>query len=93
MFPEGTRREKGLRKKHTARWQFRRRADRSGRGPARSPAGIAGTDGLTHPRHCASHTASRSSWPDLGSMPIEDAAHDATDRLSFAIAKLEGSLS
>ena len=47
MFPEGTRRSKGLVKRHEARWHTRRGADRArGRACRSCPPGSRGTDRL-----------------------------------------------
>lgn len=89
MFPEGTRRTKGMRKRHRARWHT---------GAARIaleaevplvPAGIAGTDRLARLgplRVCYGPSLDLS---DLEPMPLADAARVATDRLRGAIAELE----
>ena len=45
MFPEGTRREKGLRKRHEARWRSGAARIALEAGVPLVPAGIAGTDG------------------------------------------------
>jgi 1-acyl-sn-glycerol-3-phosphate acyltransferase len=93
MFPEGTRRQKGLRKKHEARWHT---------GAARIaleapvplvPAGIAGTDRLARlgPLHVA--YGAPIALEDLFEVPVGEAARIATDRLRAAIVELEESLS
>jgi 1-acyl-sn-glycerol-3-phosphate acyltransferase len=93
MFPEGTRRQKGLRKKHTARWRSGAARIALEAGVPLVPAGIAGTDGLSHLAPLRVAYGDPIELADLGSMPLEDAAQAATDRLSVAIAELEGSLS
>jgi 1-acyl-sn-glycerol-3-phosphate acyltransferase len=92
MFPEGTRRHKGLRKKHEARWHT---------GAARIaleadvplvPAGIAGTDRLGRLGPLCVAYGSPVPLGDLAGVPVSDGARIATDRLRDAITKLEGSL-
>ena len=82
MFPEGTRRQKGLRKRHEARWRSGAARIALEAGVPLVPAGISGTDGLTRLARCASRSAIRSRSDDLGVMPLDDAAQAATDRLS-----------
>jgi 1-acyl-sn-glycerol-3-phosphate acyltransferase len=93
MFPEGTRREKGLRKKHTARWHAGAARIALEAGVPLVPAGIAGTDELSRLGRLRVVYGSPIELGDLGSMPVEDAAFAATDRLRAAISELEGSLS
>ena len=89
MFPEGTRREKGIRKKHEARWRT---------GAARIaleadvplvPAGIAGTERLARlgPVRVAYGPPIR--VDDLAELPTGEAARVATDRLVDAVRELE----
>jgi 1-acyl-sn-glycerol-3-phosphate acyltransferase len=93
MFPEGTRRQKGLRKKHEARWHT---------GTARIaleaevplvPAGIAGTDRLARLGPLRVAYGTPIALADLSGVPVEEAAHVATERLRTAISELEESLS
>jgi len=93
MFPEGTRREKGLRKKHTARWRSGAARIALESGVPLVPAGIAGTDELSHLASLRVAYGEPIELGDLGSLPLEDAAQAATDRLTAAITELEGSLS
>ena len=93
MFPEGTRREKGLRKKHTARWRSGAARIALEAGVPLVPAGIAGTDELLRFGALRVAYGEPIELGDLGSMSLEEAAHAATDRLSAAITALEGSLS
>ena len=94
MFPEGTRRKKGLVKKHQARARVRRGADRAGRPACRScrlpsPA----PTGCSRSGRCASRTARRSRWTDLRATgDLRGASQEATDRLMARIAELEASL-
>ena len=91
--PRGTRREKGLRKKHTARWRSGAARIALEAGVPLVPAGIAGTDELSRLGRLRVAYGEPIELGDLSSMALEDAAHAATDRLSAAIAELEGSLS
>ena len=93
MFPEGTRRQKGLRKEHVARWRSGAARIALEAGVPLVPAGISGTDGLSHLAQLRVAYGDPIELADLGSMPLEDAAHAATDRLTVAIAELEGTLS
>jgi 1-acyl-sn-glycerol-3-phosphate acyltransferase len=92
MFPEGTRRQKGLRKRHEARWRT---------GAARIaltadvplvPAGISGTDRLARLGPLRVAYGPPIPTNDLGALPTGEAARVATDRLRDAIDELEGSL-
>ena len=93
MFPEGTRREKGLRKKHAARWRSGAARIALEAGVPLVPAGIAGTDELSSLARLRVAYGDPVQLRDLGSMSLEDAAHAATDRLRIAITDLEGSIS
>jgi 1-acyl-sn-glycerol-3-phosphate acyltransferase len=92
MFPEGTRRRKGLRKKHEARWRT---------GAARIaleadvplvPAGIAGTERLARFGPLRVAYGAPIEVGDLAQRPPAEAARIATDRLSDAVRELERSL-
>ncbi len=92
MFPEGTRRRKGLRKKHEARWHT---------GAARIaleahvplvPAAIAGTDRIAQLAPLRVRYGAPVELGDLGGLPLPDGAQLATDRLRRAIDELEASL-
>jgi 1-acyl-sn-glycerol-3-phosphate acyltransferase len=89
MFPEGTRRKKGVRKKHEARWRS---------GAARIaleaevplvPAGIAGTDRLARLARLRVAYGSPIDVGDLAQLPVGKAARLATDRLADAVRELE----
>ena len=92
MFPEGTRRRKGLRKKHEARWHT---------GAARIaleaevplvPAGIVGTNRLARLGPLRVAYGRPIEVGDLAGLSPADAAQIATDRLQAAITDLERSL-
>jgi len=92
MFPEGTRRAKGLRKKHQA-------AARSGAarialeaGVPLVPAGIKGTDRLAKLGRLQVAYGPPIPLEDLGGLDPVEAARAATDRLMAAIRELEESL-
>jgi 1-acyl-sn-glycerol-3-phosphate acyltransferase len=93
MFPEGTRRQKGLRKRHEARWHT---------GAARIaleavvqliPAGVAGTDRLARLGPLRVAYGLPIALGDLADVPVSEAARIATERLREAITELEESLS
>ena len=89
MFPEGTRRRKGMRKRYEARWHT---------GAARIaieaqvplvPAGIAGTERLSRLGPLRVRFGAPLDLSDLAGVPLSEAARVATDRLREAIAELE----
>lgn len=84
MFPEGTRRRKGLRKRHEARWHSGAARIAIEAGVPLVPAAIAGTDRLSRfgPLRVA-----------YGSpVSLDGGADPATERLREAITGLEGTL-
>jgi 1-acyl-sn-glycerol-3-phosphate acyltransferase len=92
MFPEGTRRRKGLRKRHQARWRS---------GAARIaleadvpliPAAISGTDRLARLGPLRVRYGDPILLDDLSELPPGDAARTATDRLQQAVTELEEAL-
>ena len=91
MFPEGTRRTKGLVKRFEAR-------PRSGAARIALEAGVPlvpwpkGTDRLARLGGCASPTARRSRSTTCAAATSSEAAHEATERLMARIAELEASL-
>jgi 1-acyl-sn-glycerol-3-phosphate acyltransferase len=92
MFPEGTRRRKGMRKKHDARWHTGAARIAIDAGVPLVPAGISGTERLRRfgPLRVAYGPPIR--LDDLTALDRSEAARTATDRLRSAIAELEGSL-
>ena len=89
MFPEGTRRRKGLRKKHEAR--FRTGAARIAleAGVPLVPAGIAGTERLARLGPLRVAYGAPIAVDDLDVLPLDEAARVATDRLADAVRRLE----
>jgi 1-acyl-sn-glycerol-3-phosphate acyltransferase len=89
MFPEGTRRSKGLRKRYEARWHTGAARIALSAGVPLVPAGIAGTErlGRLGPLRVAYGPPIETS--DLGAMEEGEAAQVATDRLREAITALE----
>jgi 1-acyl-sn-glycerol-3-phosphate acyltransferase len=92
MFPEGTRRRKGLRKTREARWRT---------GAARIaleaqvplvPAGIAGTDRLSRLGPLRVAYGPPIDLEDLRALPPAQAAATATERLQAAVNELESTL-
>jgi 1-acyl-sn-glycerol-3-phosphate acyltransferase len=92
MFPEGTRRKKGLRKKyeagaHTGAARIALEAD-----VPLIPAGVKGTDGLRNLAPWRVQYGRPIDLADLRGQAIADAARTATERLMVEIHKLENSL-
>ena len=92
MFPEGTRRKKGLRKTrqaqaHTGAARIALEAE-----VPLVPAGIKGTDGLSTLRPWRVRYGQPVELGDLRTLPAAEAARVATDRVMDAIAALEASL-
>jgi 1-acyl-sn-glycerol-3-phosphate acyltransferase len=92
MFPEGTRREKGIRKKHEARWRTGAARIALEAGVPLVPAAIAGTDRLSRLGPFRVVYGSPLDLADLAGLPDGQAALTATDRLREAIGTLEGSI-
>jgi 1-acyl-sn-glycerol-3-phosphate acyltransferase len=92
MFPEGTRRTKGLRKKYTARPRPGAARIALQAGVPLVPAATRGTDRLARLGPLRVAYGSPLELEDLRDLPIARAAHRATERLMAAITELEASL-
>jgi 1-acyl-sn-glycerol-3-phosphate acyltransferase len=92
MFPEGTRRLKGLRKKHEARWHTGAARIALEAGVPLVPAGIAGTDRLARLGPLRVAYGVPIELGDLSALPQVEAADVATERLREAIEALEDTL-
>jgi 1-acyl-sn-glycerol-3-phosphate acyltransferase len=92
MFPEGTRRRKGLRKKHEARWRTgAARIALEARVPL-LPAAIAGTDRLARLGPLRVRYGDPIRLDDLAELPAAESAREGTERLRSAVIALEESL-
>jgi 1-acyl-sn-glycerol-3-phosphate acyltransferase len=92
MFPEGTRRSKGLRKRHEARWRTGAARIALAADAPLVPAGISGTERLGRLGPLRVAYGAPIATEDLADLPVGDAAHVATDRLRDAIVELERGL-
>ena len=92
MFPEGTRRKKGLRKKYEAGAHTGAARIALEAGVPLVPAGIKGTDGLRHLAAWRVRYGAPIDIDDLRGQETAEAARTATDRLMDEIHKLEDSL-
>lgn len=92
MFPEGTRREKGLRKRHEARWRTGAARIALEAGVPLVPAGILGTSELTRFGKIRVAFGEPVELADLAGLDVDEAAQLATDRLRDSITELEASL-
>ena len=92
MFPEGTRRRKGMRKRHEARWRSGAARIALTAGVPLVPAGISGTERLARLGPLRVAYGAPIATADLSELPLGEAARVATDRLRDAITALEGSL-
>jgi 1-acyl-sn-glycerol-3-phosphate acyltransferase len=92
MFPEGTRRAKGMRKKHEARWRSGAARIALEAGVPLVPAGIAGTDRLARLGPLRVAYGPPIPVDDLAGLEPAEAAAQATERLRAAIEALERSL-
>jgi 1-acyl-sn-glycerol-3-phosphate acyltransferase len=93
MFPEGTRRTKGLRKTREARWHTGAARIALQAGVPLVPAGIAGTNRLSRLGPLRVSYGRPIALTDLADLPPAAAANDATERLRESIAELEESVS
>jgi 1-acyl-sn-glycerol-3-phosphate acyltransferase len=92
MFPEGTRRKKGLRKKHTARPHTGAARIALEAGVPLVPAAIAGTDRLSRLERLRVRYGKPVPLDDLRHEEIGVAAREATERLMADIEQLEEGL-
>jgi 1-acyl-sn-glycerol-3-phosphate acyltransferase len=92
MFPEGTRRKKGLRKKYEAGAHTGAARIALEAGVPLSPAGIKGTDGLRQLAAWRVRYGAPIDIDDLRGQEMGEAARIATTRLMDEIHKLEDSL-
>jgi len=92
MFPEGTRRVKGLRKKHEARWHTGAARIALEAGVPLVPAAIAGTDRIGRLAALRVAYGTPIALDDLRDRAAKDAAAEATERLRAEIARLEATL-
>jgi 1-acyl-sn-glycerol-3-phosphate acyltransferase len=88
MFPEGTRREKGLRKKFTARPRNGAARIALAAGVPLVPAAIKGTDGLLSLERLGVAYGAPIPLEDLAGLPPRDGADVATQRLMTEIQAL-----
>ena len=92
MFPEGTRRAKGLRKKHEARPHTGAARIALEAGVPLVPAAIRGTDRIARLGPLRVVYGSPVPLDDLGDGDLRDRAAEATDRLMAEIHRLETTL-
>jgi 1-acyl-sn-glycerol-3-phosphate acyltransferase len=92
MFPEGTRRRKGLRKTREARWRTGAARIALEAGVPLVPAGIRGTDRLSRLGPLRVAYGPPIDLEDLRVLPPTQAAATATERLQAAVYDLETSL-
>ncbi len=92
MFPEGTRRRKGLRKKHEARAHTGAARIALAAGAPLVPAAIKGTDRLSRLAQLRVAYGRPIPLDDLRGQELSPAAREATDRLMVDIRELEVSL-
>jgi len=92
MFPEGTRREKGLMKRREARWRTGAARIALAAGVPLVPAAIGGTDRLARLARLRVAYGPPVEIADLAGLDEVEAAEVATERLRAAITVLEGSV-
>jgi 1-acyl-sn-glycerol-3-phosphate acyltransferase len=93
MFPEGTRRRKGLRKRFEARWHTGAARIALEAGVPLVPAAIAGTSRLARLGPLRVAYGVPIELGDLAEVPLPERSRVATDRLRDAIGELERSIS
>jgi 1-acyl-sn-glycerol-3-phosphate acyltransferase len=92
MFPEGTRRAKGIRKKREARWRSGAARIALEAGAPLVPAGIAGTERLARLGPLRVAYGRPIETGDLEDRAVGEAARIATERLAEAVEQLERTL-
>jgi 1-acyl-sn-glycerol-3-phosphate acyltransferase len=92
MFPEGTRRRKGIRKRREARWRSGAARIALQADAPLVPAGIAGTERLARLGPLRVAYGPPVAIGDLSELPTAEAARIATERLSDAVTELERGL-
>ena len=92
MFPEGTRKTKGLVKKFEHRPRTGSARIALGAGVPLVPAAIKGTDRLSRFARIKVAYGDPVPLDDLGELPVAEAAHDATQRLMERIYELHAAL-
>jgi 1-acyl-sn-glycerol-3-phosphate acyltransferase len=92
MFPEGTRRRKGLVKKFDARPRSGAARIALEAGVPLVPAAVKGTDGLLRLARLRVAYGTPVELDDLRGRDLAEAAHEATERLMARIAELEAAL-
>ncbi len=92
MFPEGTRRRKGLRKKYEAAWHSGAARIALEAGVPLVPAAVAGTERLSRLAQLKVAYGAPLDLADLAGMDQHEAGSVATERLREAITTLERSL-
>jgi len=92
MFPEGTRRRKGLRKRREAQAHTGAARIALEAGVPLVPAGIKGTDGLARLAPIRVRYGAAVPLDDLAGQDLREASRVATERLMEAIGELEASL-
>jgi len=89
MFPEGTRRRKGMRKKYEARWHTGAARIALEAGVPLVPAGIAGTERVSRLAQIKVSFGPALDLSDLGDGDLAENAAVATERLRTEIERLE----
>ncbi len=92
MFPEGTRRRKGIRKRFEARWHTGAARVALGAGVPLVPAAVAGTESLRQLARLKVAYGPPIPLDDLAGAEPEHAAAVATARLRVAVEELEATL-